>query len=182
MMRLHALLLCAALLAGCNGATAPPVGDYEPLPASSVIMGLEQRMTSDGVRRALLRADTAFIFEDSSVTHLRVVHLDMFSDDGRLTTTVTSETAEYNQSTQKTVARGNVVLVMPEAGRTIWTEELHYDPQQKRVWSDVPVRMVEAGREFRGQRFTADDQFNNINIPGGAGSGLPLPVPSVDQQ
>jgi LPS export ABC transporter protein LptC len=172
------LLLAVLLTAACNGATAPPVEDYQSLPADNVILGVEHRITADGVRRALLRADTALIFNDSSVTHLRVVHLEMFNNEGSLTSTLTSETAEYNTTTERTVARGNVVLIMPGPdGRTIWTEELHYDPQQKRIWSDVPVRMLtNAGEEMRGQGFTSDDQFVNMNIRGGSGTGLPLPV------
>lgn len=181
MTRLRALLLLAlsaSAAAACDGTTAPPVGEYESLPASSVMTGVELRITSEGVRRALVRADTSYMFEDSAVTHLRVVHLQMFDNDGNLTSTLTSETAEYHQQTEKTVARGNVVLIMPEADRTIYSEELHYDPQQKRIWSDVPVRMIENGRETRGQSFTADDQFINVTIRGGAGTGLPMPIGS----
>lgn len=180
MMRMgfrRALLLIAAL-AACNDSTAPGTQDFESLPADQVIMDVEHFITSDGVRRAHLQADTAYMFEDSTVTQLRVVRLEMFSDAGNLTSTLTSEQGDYNSATQKTVARGNVVLVMPGPdGRTIWTEELHYDPVSKRVWSDVPTRMLTSGgQDLHGQGFTADDQFVNVNIVGGAGTGLPLPL------
>ena len=96
----------------------------------------------------------------------------------KLTSTLTSDEGEFNRDTQKTVARGNVVLVIPDPnGRTVWTEELHYDPTTKRLWSDVATRMrMNSGLEFNGVRFTADDEFRNVNVPGGSGTNLPLPV------
>ncbi|MGH7449476.1 MAG: LPS export ABC transporter periplasmic protein LptC [Longimicrobiales bacterium] len=179
-MRPHPRFLMAAVvvLAACNDSTAPLTDEYESLPAETVITGADHVITSSGVRRAQLRADTAYIFEDSAMTHLRVVNLEMYDDAGKLTSTLTSEAGRYNKRTQKTVATGNVVLIMPGPdGRTIWTEELHYDPATKRVWSEVPVRMLtSAGQDIHGEGFTADDQFVNINITGGAGTGLPLPL------
>jgi LPS export ABC transporter protein LptC len=176
-MRTALILSCIALTA-CDESSPPPTGEYESLPADQVVMGVDYLFTSDGVRRAQLLADTAYMFEDSAATHLRGVTLDMYDDAGQLTSTLTSEEGEYSTETQKTVARGNVVLVMPGPdGRTIWTEELHYDPVLKRVWSDVPTRMLmNSGQELHGQGFSADDQFVNVDITGGAGTGLPLPL------
>lgn len=172
-------LASLTLLSGaCDASTAPPTAEYESLPADQVITNVDHLFTSDGVRRAQLRADTAYVFEDSAATHLRGVTLEMFDNEGALTSTLTSERGEYDTETQKTVARGDVVLVMPGPdGRTIWTEELHYDPVAKRVWSDVPTRvLMNSGEDFHGQGFTADDQFVNVDIIGGAGTGLPLPI------
>lgn len=172
-----ALVLLVALGA-CDDSTAPLTGEYESLPADQVATDVDHLFTSDGIRRAQLRADTAYVFNDSSVTHLRGVNLDMYDDQGELTSTLTSKEGEYHTKTQKTVARGDVVLVIsgPE-GRTIWTEELHYDPQTKRIWSDVYTRMVmNSGEELHGEKFTVDDQFMNFDITGGAGTNLPLPI------
>jgi LPS export ABC transporter protein LptC len=167
-----------AALAACNDSTAPGTQDFESLPADQVVMDMEHFITSDGVRRAHLVADTAYLYEDSTTTQLRVVRLEMFDNAGNPTSTLTSDQGVYNSATQKTVARGNVVLVMPGPdGRTIWTEELHYDPTTKRIWSDVPTRVLQAGgEELHGEGFTADDQFVNVNIIGGAGTNLPLPL------
>lgn len=176
---LLAVLASSALLTGaCDESTAPPTAEYESLPADQVITSVDHLFTSDGVRRAQLRADTAYVFEDSAATHMRGVTLEMFDNEGALTSTLTSERGEYNTQTQKTVARGNVVLVISDPdGRTIWTEELHYDPIAKRVWSDVPTRMLmNSGQELHGQGFSADDQFTNVDITGGAGTGIPLPI------
>jgi LPS export ABC transporter protein LptC len=177
-MRWLTLILVLVFSSACDDATTPLTGDYEPLPADQVVLGIDHLYTSDGVRRARLQADTAFMFKDSTSTHLRVVTLEMFDDAGELTSTLTSEAGVFNTQTQKTIARGNVVLIMPGPdGRTIWTEELHYDPSTKRVWSDVATRMLmNTGEEFHGESFTADDQFRDVNVIGGSGTRLPLPL------
>jgi len=171
------VIAAAAMLGACDDSTAPIAQDYEPLPADQVFLDADYKITSDAVRRAHLLADTAYMFQDSAITHLRVVHLQMFDNDGKLTSTLTADEGEFDTTTQKTVARGNVVLVMPDPnGRTVWTEELHYDPMSKRVWSDVPVRILQtSGEDIHGEGFNADDQFQNFTITGGAGTGLPLP-------
>jgi LPS export ABC transporter protein LptC len=178
-VRLVLALAGVAVLGACDDSTAPIAQDFESLPADQIFLDADYKITSDAVRRAHLLADTAFMFQDSSTTHLRVVHLEMFDDDGNLTSTLTSDEGEFNTTTQKTVARGNVILVLPDPdGRTVWTEELHYDPTTKRIWSDVPMRTVmTSGKEFHGQGFTSDDQFINFTITGGAGTGLPMPGP-----
>lgn len=177
-MRSLFVLSLVALSGACDESTAPPTGEYESLPADQVVMGVDYLFTSEGVRRAQLLADTAYMFEDSAMTHLRGVTLEMYDNEGGLTSTLTSNEGEYDVDTQKTVARGDVVLIIPDPdGRTIWTEELHYDPVTKRVWSDVPSRMLmNSGEDFHVQRFTADDQFRNVQTVGASGTGLRLPA------
>jgi hypothetical protein len=56
-------------------------------------------------------------------------------------------------------------------GRTVWTEELNYDPQNHQVWSDKPTRTrMAGGGESGGAGFRSDDQFRNFTIdrPSGA--------------
>lgn len=176
-MRTAVPLLLAAL-AACDGSTEPVSEDYQPLPADQVMISFDHTITAAGVRRAHLVADTAYVYEDSSSVELRVVHLEMFDEEGRPSSTLTSESGNYNQTTQRTVARGSVVLeIEGPNGGTVWTEELHYDPATKRVWSNVATRYLTTdGKDLHGEGFTADDQFLNVAITGGSGTGLPLPI------
>lgn len=164
----------AIVLAACNGATAPVTDEYEGLPADQVLFGVEHETTAAGIRRATLRADTTLMYQDSALVDLRGVHLDLYDENGRLNATLTSRSGEMNRTTNRMVARGDVVLEVrgPQA-RTIWTEELHYDPGEKRIWSDVRTRSrTEAGEEVTGEGFTADDAFENFTIERMTGSGL----------
>jgi LPS export ABC transporter protein LptC len=174
-MRAMILTALAALgAAACGGTTAPPFGDYDTLPADNVMIDVEHAMTRNGVRQSVLKSDTTLAFNDSSTFHLRGVNLKMYTEEGAVRATLTSQTGELDQTTNRMVARGNVVLVVHGPnGRTIWSEELHYDPQQGRLWSNVRTRTrTDRGEELIGDGFTADDQFSNVSVTQPQGTGL----------
>jgi LPS export ABC transporter protein LptC len=147
----------------------PVTADYEPLPADQVLEGVEHVMTQAGVRQSVLKADSSLIFDDSAAIHLRGVNLDMFNEQGRLHATLTSAQGRLDQNSNQMVAVGSVVLVIHEganAGR-ILTEELHYDPQQRVVWSNVRTeRVFPGGQRGTMDSFRADDRFGNFQMQG----------------
>jgi LPS export ABC transporter protein LptC len=178
MMKTRRTTLATALaafgVAACGGTTAPDHDDYDALPADQVFVGVEHAMTNNGVRQSLLKSDTTHVFNDSSTIRLRGVNLTMYTEDGQVRATLTSSSGELDQNTNRMVARGTVVLtVRGENASTITTEELHYDPSQKRIWSDVPTRRVTpAGEVQTMEGFNADDQFRNFSARGGTATGL----------
>lgn len=175
-LRLLALALLGVAAAGCkDGNTGPRAPDqYRDLPADYVLLGVQQYLTEDGVRRATLNADTAFVYVDSSKVDLRKVHLLLFEQDGKNAADLVSKTGELNQRTNAMVARGNVVLVAQGTGDRIETQELHYDPNTHKVWSTVQTTRIQNGARTTGDGFTADDQFKNVEVmhPRGQVQGL----------
>jgi LPS export ABC transporter protein LptC len=134
--------------------------------------GMDHEMSVAGIRSAHLQADTALMFNDSATVQLRTVDLELFTETGTVRATLTSVSGELDQNSQKMIARGNVVLnVKGEHGRTIYTEELHYDPNLKQVWSDVHTRMVfPDGRQNTVQSFRTDEKFQNFTLQGLTGA------------
>jgi hypothetical protein len=61
------------------------------------------------------------------------------------------------------VAIGNVVLITNNL-RKIETEELHYDPNTRRMWSDVTTRHTYEGRVQIGDSFQSDDEFTRVVV------------------
>lgn len=187
MRTIYVAALSALVAAACNGTTAPVVDNYAALPADQVAFGVTYVTTDNGVRRANLRADTTLMYNDSSLVDLHGVELDLYDENGAHQATLTSLSGQLNRGTNMMIARGAaecdlntgagcVVLTVRGAdGSTIWTQELHYDPAQKRIWSDTRTRRRLAnGQVVQGQSFTADDQFRNVTIRGLSGSGIPL--------
>jgi LPS export ABC transporter protein LptC len=107
--------------------------------------------------------DTVFRFTDSSKVHLRGVNLRMFDEMGQQTATVTSTSGVLNDATNEMVAIGNVVLITNNL-RKIETEELHYDPNTRRMWSDVTTRHTYEGRVQIGDSFQSDDEFTRVVV------------------
>jgi hypothetical protein len=188
-MRTILIAAVAALsLSACRGATDPTNGgrEYESLPADQVMIGVDHAMTLGGVRQSLLRTDTTLIFDDSATIQLRVVDLEIYDEAGQVRATLTSTSGELNRNTNKMVARGVAgcmeqpdhrgcvkLTVRGAQGRVVWTQELHYDPQQKRVWSDVRTRSrSDNGQDVTFASFTSDDQFRNFSGQRPSGTGI----------
>ena len=164
----------ALLLGACKGnevTTAATVG-YRNIAADQVVIGMEQYVTQAGKQRAILRGDTAYVFEDSAKAHVKKVNLTMFDEAGGESAQLTSREGDFSNNTQAMIARGNVVLVTRGANpRTIETEELHYDPNTKRIWSTRPTVMRSADGILRGTGFESDDQFQNVRVTNATSEG-----------
>jgi LPS export ABC transporter protein LptC len=177
----HFVVICSLSLAACSGSqAADPIASDEAQSqrADQVMYGVKQYISSEGIRRGLLNADTAFVFEDSGRVDIRKVQLQLFNESGSQAASLTSRAGSLDTRSQGMIARGGVVLKTQD-GKRIETEELHYDPNSHRVWSTVTTRMIENnGSPLTGDGFSADDHMRNIQITrprgriGGAGRGL----------
>jgi LPS export ABC transporter protein LptC len=173
--KLCIVIVLAAGAAACGSQTTTPsaVTDAEGLPADNVILGVEHNMTNEGIRTGVLHSDTAFLYESSRRMDLRGVRIQFYGDTGVETGTLTSTTGEYDVGTGSFVARGDVVLITdgPDGERRLETEELHYDVERDRLWSDVPFVMREGGAITRGTSFRSDSQFRTWSVTGAETEG-----------
>jgi LPS export ABC transporter protein LptC len=175
MMKFIAAALTAALaLTACTGVQGPSAEGYVALPADQVTIGLVQVIETNGVRSAVLRADTAYMFNDSAKAHLRGVYLVLYDEEGTESTTLRSLTGELDTNTEAMVARGSVVLIAEAGARRIETEEFHFDPARDRIWSPVSFVMNRNGSITRGRSFESDAKFVNFRVrePVGTVEGL----------
>jgi LPS export ABC transporter protein LptC len=163
------LIALGLLLAACSGVQGPSAEGYESLPADQVVVGLVQYIETNGVRSAMLRADTAYVFSDSAKAHLRGVNLVMYDENGAERTTLRSERGVIEEHTQAMVARGSVVLISLEDDRRIETEEFHYDPGRDRIWTDLPFVQIHRGSRTTGTSFESDTEFRNFRARGVTG-------------
>lgn len=165
----------AVSLAGCGTQATTPsqVTDASGLPADNVIFGVEHNMTREGVRTGVLQSDSAYLYEANRRMDLRGVELRFYGDNGVESGTLTSQTGEYDMGTGSFVARGDVVLITsgPEGQRRLETQELHFDVERDRLWSDVPFVMREGSRTTRGNSFRSDSKFRNWSVTGAETSG-----------
>lgn len=168
------ILACVLLLGGCKARETSPTATvgYADIPADQIIVNMEQYVTDAGRQRAVLRGDTAYIYEDSAKAHVIKVNMTLFNEDGGERAQLTAREGDFSSTTQAMVARGNVVLVTrgPDS-RTIESEELHYDPNNKRIWSTKPTTMRHGQSVVSGSGFESDDQFVNTRITNARSSG-----------
>ncbi|CAN5883642.1 hypothetical protein BH23GEM7_BH23GEM7_16770 [soil metagenome] len=174
-MRAFLLLIILLLAAtGCqDGTTAPPVAADQDLPADQIAYGVQHIMTTQGVRKAVLDGDTAYLYQSGRTMDIVGVELSFYNEAGSQTGHLTAETGNYDSASGQMVARGNVVLTTldTDAQRRLETEELHYDLNGDRMWSDVAVVLHDGPTTVYGTSFRADARFQNRVIEGARTTG-----------
>lgn len=170
--------LAAALglvVAACSGGEDPVAErGFRDLPADHVVLDLATDIKDMGSLRARLRADTAYIWEDSAKTLMFPVDLELYDENGAQTAHLTAREGELDSQTNRMVARGNVVLVTVEGDRRVLTEELHYDPGRERLWSDVRTIMFEGESRLEGAGFRANSEMTDIEVFESTGENIEI--------
>ena len=155
------------LLACTEGPPRMVVDPYlEAMEADYIIFGLTDNVTRAGIREYVLEADTALIFQDSTVVLLRGnVTLTAYNEElGTEKAVVTSDRGRLDRSTNEMLAEGNGVLLIRTDGRRIESYELRYTPDSNLIQSDSAVVMYDGEDVVEGTRFNSDLNFERVDI------------------
>lgn len=163
-----ALLLAALVGCGGDSSDSSQVLSPDELPPGDVTFGVTHVMTKNGVRTAILKADTAVQLDNGRRLDLRQVDLQFFEESGAESGTLTSRTGEYTPADGSFIARDSVVLITrtEDGTRKVETEELFYDTRTEQVWSDSAFVMTQAGKTTRGSSFRSDVGGTNWTAKG----------------
>lgn len=162
------LVVAVAALAGaCQGEVIEPgsaTPEMEGL-ESPVVFGMVAYLTANGVREGRVQADTAYTYADSVKVDLRGMTTLFYDENGNDRATVTGREGEWDQETDRMLAKGDVVLLIHTDGSRIESSEINYDPSIDRVWSDsATVRTLADGTVTRGSSFESDIAFENVVV------------------
>ena len=94
-----------------------------------------------------LKADQALIFEDEGRTHLKRVHVDVFERERSWT--IVGDEGDLYQASKNVEIRNNVVLTSSD-GLRLETTVLRWQGEERRLWTDAPVRMLREGSVVSG--------------------------------
>ena len=171
-MRNNLRVLLAALtagVAGCGGVDQPPTTTGVADSADNLVYGLEHYLTSDGIRRAFLEADSAYFYSAPQETRLYQLRVTFFAPSGEARSVVTADSGLYDARGGDMVAHGNVVATTPD-GRRLTTSELRYDRLNDRITGPQAFVFITAdGQRQAGDAFTSDPDFRNVAVTRGRG-------------
>lgn len=173
--RIRFAFATALLAVGCGGEDVEPLvgGPFEGVDFDHAITNVRELVSTAGIRRATVLGDTAYVYEESGSTEIVGVRVTMYDERGAQTGSLTADRGELGENREVMMASGNVVVIT-EDGRRIETEELHYHPQEDRVWSDVATTLHQENSTVHGTGFTSDANFQRLRVrePTGRVEGL----------
>jgi len=169
-------LLCSALVSACDTGIKPTATISAADSADQVLEGMSHYMTNDGVLRAHVLADTAYMYSPSQTAELRNVHITFYDTRGAQTSTLTSREGTYHWRSGDMEARGSVVVVRTDSA-TLRTEVIRYSQTKNQVSSDHDFIFDEPTRHIEGEGFTSDPDFKIVTAlrPKGTGGKFTLP-------
>jgi LPS export ABC transporter protein LptC len=156
---------CISMVACGEEGTIPASADVALPSCDNEIGDMTQNLSKDGVRTAFLQADRACLWENADTIVVESFRLTVYQEGtGVEDAVVTGNRGVLNLTTQQMRANGSAVLFIPSQGRRIESEELYYDPQGNRMYSDSATFMYHEGRVLEGSGFTSDLAFENVTM------------------
>lgn len=181
---LTALAALSVFTAACADQGAKPLTTATAADsADQVLIKMEHYLGQDGLRRSVVFADTAYIYEATHLIDMRQVRVVFFTNSGDTSSVITGERGIYRTQDGTMTATGNVVARTPD-GRLLHTEKLQYDKTRNQISSDTPFKYDRGAEHLEGNGFTTDPSFVNVvtqqpkggERKGGKPSGgIPLP-------
>lgn len=174
------VVLCYAVLGGavvgCETGIKPTATITAADSADQVLLNMSHYMTSAGIQRAHVLADTAYFYSPTQTAELRGVHITFYDPRGAQTSTLTSREGTYHWRSGDMEARGTVVVVRTD-GATLRTEVIRYSQAKNQVSSDREFVFDEPSRHIEGEGFTSDPDFKIVTAlrPKGTGGKFTLP-------
>lgn len=160
-MRAAIALVAVLTIAGaCSSKPQPPVaaGASPADSADQVFIGMKTVMTTDGVQRATLIADTAFVLDDQTRFDLRRPHVTFTTETGAPQGTMEANKGMYNTRMQTLEGWGDVYIRMVD-GRTLKSPHVIYNQMNHTVSSDTTYTITRGNDVQSGIGFTADQSF-----------------------
>ena len=165
--RLSLLLVATSVWPLACGAEEPP----DPIELGLLAEGADQVMVSvhhfmarEGIRRAAVRADTAYVMDDESTIELRHLRVVFYSNEGVEESVLTADQGTYHLESGDMNAEGKVVVVQSDGTQRLETEQLAYDAAADKLRSETPFVFTQPDRVIRGSAFTSDPSLENHEI------------------
>jgi len=178
-----AAVLCIAAIVlamclDCRSSQAPPVAAKLPADsAEQVLFGVRSLLTTNGVQRGELHADTGYVYDDQTRFDLRNVTVSFTTETGQPYGKMRAERGVYSLRTQVLEGWGNVVITMND-GRTLKSPHLTYNQTSNLVSSDTTYEASGGGKSQHGIGFTADPQFTHYRCLKACVGSAPVALPS----
>ena len=159
------LVVLGSALAGassCKETKQPPVGVAGPVDtAEQVAFGVRTVLTSEGVQRGVLNADTMFVYNDQTKFDLRNARVKFNTETGAANGNMRADRGIYDTRTQVLEGFGNVVITTTD-GKRLTSPHLRFNQLANEVSSDTTFQLKAGDKIQTGVGFKSDPNLNRF--------------------
>jgi len=173
------LVAIAGVAAGaCADGKTPPVvsGPSVADSADQVLFGVRTLLTTRGVQRGELTADTAYVLDDQTRFDLRNAHAKFTTETGLPQGTMEGNRAVYSQRTQILEGWGNVIVKLVD-GRTLKSPHVTYNQVTHMITSDTSYTITGSKGTQYGIGLTSDQAFKQFKCLRSCGGNFSALIP-----
>lgn len=179
--RIASLIVAAAVasVAACKSskptavAAAPTVADS----ADQVLFKASFFMSTGGIQRGRLDADTAYVLDDESRFDLRRTHVTFTTETGAPQGTMDANRGMYSLRTHILDGRGDVVVKLVD-GKMLKSPHVVYNEISHQISSDTTFTVVGPQGTQYGTGFTSNETFSKFNCLRNCGANFSVQLPA----
>ncbi len=151
-------------VAACHDAKQPPVaaGPSVADSADQILFGMQYLLSTKGIQRGDLRADTAFVLADQSRFDLRRAHVTFTMETGAPQGSMEADKGTYNSQTQVLEGFGHVVVHLVD-GRRLESPHVTFNQITHQISSDTTYSIYRGNDSQSGIGFTSNQTFTNFS-------------------
>jgi LPS export ABC transporter protein LptC len=171
-------VIFAAALGACRDTAQPPVASGTGVAdsADQVFFGARFLLTTRGVQRGDLTADTAYVLDDQTRFDLRKAHVVFTTETGAPQGTMDGNRGIYSTRTQILDGRGNVIVKLVD-GRTLTSPHVTYNQATHQISSDTSYTISDSRGTQTGVGFTSDQAFKAFKCLTYCGGNFSVLIP-----
>jgi LPS export ABC transporter protein LptC len=180
-MRLVIFLSSAAAigaLAACSQQKEPPVAAGPSIAdsADQVFITMHSALTTKGVQRGDLTADTAYVLSEGTRFDLRHAHANFTTETGAPQGTMDAQRGVYSTRTQILEGWGNVVVKLVD-GRQLRSPHVLYNQISHQISSDTSYEIQRGSDTQHGIGFTSNESFTRFECKKACGGSTSVLLP-----
>jgi LPS export ABC transporter protein LptC len=173
-----AMAAFAAATVSCRDSQTPPVvpGVSVADSADQVFFGAQYLLTTKGIKRGDLTADTAYVLDDQTRFDLRKAHTVFTTETGAPQGTMDANKGVYSTRTQILEGWGDVVVKLVD-GRTLKSPHVVYNQVTHQISSDTTYTISGTQGTQMGKGFTSNQSFTKFTCLSNCGGNFKVLIP-----
>jgi len=180
-MRRAALSLavaCIAAITACQDTSPPPVSATHNIAdsADQVMFNARFLLTTKGIQRGDLIADTMYALEEGTKFDARIAHVTFTTETGAPQGTMDAKRGVYSTRTQTLEGWGDVVVKLVD-GRMLKSPHVIYNSVTHIITGDTTFTLYRGTDAVHGIGFTANETFTRFQCVRNCGGNFSVLVP-----